>query len=194
MSPLDSAIADDLAALMTPERDEAGRPIVGMPRYGDAWIPDPASTTWGGELNGDPRTRGVAGLGLEIGIRLQDELVDEVREHAGAVEVAQQKIADLVLGLEASRSVWLHRLPEDPLRRLWTLGPALRRVVTDAGPVADLATAPDRALPAGPVLERRAARPAHGSCPNGGGPLARRGSATGARRRQSLSGAAEATR
>jgi hypothetical protein len=147
--PLDTAIADDLAGLMTPARDDAGRPIVGLPRYGDAWLPDPGTTTWGADLNGDPRNRGVAGLGLEIGIRLQEELVDEVREHAGALEVAHQKIADLVLGLEASRSVWLHRLPDDPLRRLWTLGPALRRVVTDAGPVADLATAPDRALAAG---------------------------------------------
>lgn len=148
--PLPAAIAEDLAALRTSVSDPVGRPIVGLPRYGDTWRLDaPEATTWGGTLNSDPRDRGVGGLGLELGIRLQEVLATEASASLGALAEARQKIAHLVLGLRAATALWKQRLPTDPFGRLWVLGPGLRRVVTPAGSVADLATAPDRALPAG---------------------------------------------
>jgi hypothetical protein len=160
-APLPPEIGTDVVALLTPPRDEAGRPVIGPPRYGDAWTADPRATGWGGALNGDPRHRGVAGLGLELGIRLQEELVAESAAHAGALGVAAQRIGDLVLGLRAARALWERRLPADHLRRLWVLGPALRRVVTEDGTVAELATAPGVALPHGlfSAAARRVLRP-----------------------------------
>jgi hypothetical protein len=147
--PLPPEVATDLQGLRTPARDEAGRPIVGLPRYGDAWTADPDLTSWGATLNGDPRHRGVAGVGLELGIRLQEELAAEAAEHLGALAEARQRIRDLALGHAAAGRLWERRLPSDPLRRLWVLGPALGRVVTERGTVAAEATAPGRALPAG---------------------------------------------
>ena len=82
-APLPAPIASDLAGLRTPATDEVGRPIVGLPRYGDAWRADaPDQSAWGRTLNGDPRHRGVAGLGLELGIRLQDD-TGRGRAHSG---------------------------------------------------------------------------------------------------------------
>lgn len=160
-TPLPQAVADDLDGLRTPARDEAGRPIVGLPLYGDAWHPDPDATTWAGPLNGDPRNRGAAGVGLEIGILYQEELAAEASAAGGALTEARQRIAHLGLGLLASRAVWNRRLPADPLHRLWVLGPGLGRVVTDQGSIEELATAPDRALPRGlfSSAARRVLRP-----------------------------------
>lgn len=159
---LDPAVRADLDGLRTPATDPQGRPIVGLPRYGDAWDVDaPDTTTWGQTLNTDPRDRGTAGLGLELAIRLQDDLAAEATAHVGALAEARQRIAALVLGIGATRGLWTRRIPKDPLERLWLLGPALRRVVTPDGPVAELATAPGRALPAGifSTAARRALRP-----------------------------------
>ncbi|MCC2313609.1 hypothetical protein [Cellulomonas xiejunii] len=148
--PLPGDVHDDLDALRTPARDEKGRPIVGLPRYGDPWrARAPEETTWGAGLNTDPRDRAVAGLGLELGIRLQEDLAREVAAQQGAVAEARQRIRDLVLGLQAAGGLWNRRMPADPLDRLWLVGPALARVVTPDGAVADLATDGDRPLPAG---------------------------------------------
>ncbi|MCG5219246.1 hypothetical protein [Streptosporangium sp. KLBMP 9127] len=149
-APLPAAVFSDLDGLRTPARDDKGRPIVGLPRYGEAWrLGAPEQTVWGGTLNTDPRDRGVAGVGLELGIRLQEELSAEVSASAGALAEARQRIAQLVLGLQAAGGLWNRRMPADPLDRLWLLGPALGRVVTPSGTVADLATAADRPLPSG---------------------------------------------
>jgi hypothetical protein len=160
-APLPGDVRTDLSGLLTQRHDPQGRPIIGLPRYGDAWHADPLSKTWGGALNRDPRHRGVAGLGLELGIRLQEELSAEAAEHAGALGVAAQRVRDLVLGLAASSALWDRRLPDDPFRRLWVLGPGLDRVVSEAGPLGELATADDRALPRGVFSSaaRRALRP-----------------------------------
>lgn len=147
---LPADVGADLAGLRTPATDEAGRPIVGLPQYGTCWRDDADSaTTWGADLNVDPRRRGVAGLGLELGIRLQDELVSEATSQLGALAETRQKISHLVLGLTASTGLWQRRLPMDVQEQLWLMGPALARVVTESGTVAALSTATDRALPAG---------------------------------------------
>lgn len=148
--PVPPEVTADLDSLRTPARDAKGRPIVGLPRYGEAWrVEAPEETTWGLGLNTDPRDRGVAGLGLELGIRLQEELSAEASASLGALAEARQRIRDLVTGLRASRGLWQRRLPADPVDALWLLGPGLDRVVTPQGTVAQLATGPDRALPAG---------------------------------------------
>jgi hypothetical protein len=146
---LPAGVAADLAGLVHPPPDPRGRTVVGLPRYGAAWRDDPETTTWGQMLNRDPRHRGVAGLGLNVGVTRQDQLVGEATKRAGALTVAAQRIRELTLGLAASGGLWTRRFPTDPHRRLWLLGPALRRVVTDNGTVAELATAADRALPRG---------------------------------------------
>lgn len=149
-APLPAAIASDLAGLRTPATDEVGRPIVGLPRYGEAWRADvPEQAAWARTLNGDPRHRGVAGLGLELGIRLQDELVEDALTQMGALAEARQRLGYLVLGLSASGALWRRRLPVTPHEQLWLLGPALGRLATTNGTIRDLSTAVDRALPAG---------------------------------------------
>jgi len=159
--PVPPAVSDDLARLRTPETDSAGRPIIGLPRYGDAWIDDPNETGWRAELNGDPRHRGVAGVGLRLGVELQEKLVAEAIRQSGALDGAGRHVRDLRLGLAAAGSLWRRRLPTDPGRRLWTFGPALRRVMTAAGSVDALATADDRPMPIGwfSTAVRRALRP-----------------------------------
>ncbi|MEV8097956.1 hypothetical protein [Kitasatospora sp. NPDC085879] len=156
---LDPAIAVDLPQHTLPPPDPRGRPVIGPPVYGALW--PSAATAWAAGLNGDPRHRGAAGLGLELGVRLQEQLVEEAREHAGALAVAAQWLGRLSLGLAASGALWRRRLPADPLHRLWLFGPALRRVVTPQGPVAELTTAKGLALPPGifSTAARRAVRP-----------------------------------
>ena len=140
----------DLAALRLPARDPQGRPIVTLPRYGQAWpITAFDQSQLDRDLNLDPRHRGVAGLGLEVGIRAQEDLVADVLANLGALREARQRVRHLALGLAASRSLWQRRVPADPAARLWLLGPALNRLITGDGTVGELATAEDRTIPRG---------------------------------------------
>jgi hypothetical protein len=148
--PLPAVIEEDLAALRLPARDPEGRPIVALPRYGEAWdLAAPDASAWGRSLNRDPRHRGVAGLGLEVGIRFQEDLVADVLAHLGALQEARQRVRHAVLGVAVSRSLWRRRVPAQPAARLWLLGPALSRLTTEAGTVGHLATADDRAMARG---------------------------------------------
>jgi hypothetical protein len=94
------ADADGLTSLPP---DPRGRPIIAPPLYGAAWVANPKATAWGGGptggLNNDPRHRGVAGLGAHVGIVEQDTIVDAVRDHAGSIDVAAQRISQLSMGL-----------------------------------------------------------------------------------------------
>jgi hypothetical protein len=152
-APLAADVAGDLAVVRAPLRDPEGRPVVGMPAYGAAWsTPDTDAaegTAWGRALNEDPRHRGIAGLGLEVAIRNQEDLVDAVLAALGAVHEARQRVRHLALGVTASRSLWQRRVPAEAAPALWLVGPGLRRVATDTATLADLATAEDRTLPRG---------------------------------------------
>jgi hypothetical protein len=170
---LPSEVQADLAKMRLLARDPQGRPIVTLPHYGDAWsgappgtgtwdvVPNAPDDTWEGELNVDPRHRGIAGLGLEVAIRPQEDLVDEVMANLGALREARQRIRHLTLGLEATRSLWERRVPADPTERLWLLGPALNRLVTPNGSVGKLATDSDRTISRGTfsAAARRVLRP-----------------------------------
>jgi hypothetical protein len=149
--PLPPAIEEDLAALQLPARDPEGRPIVALPRYGEAWHANaPSATGWGRRLNRDPRYRGIAGLGLEVGIRFQEDLVADVLANLGALHEARQRVRHAVMGVAASRALWQRRVPDEASSRLWLLGPSLRRLVTTGGtPVADLVSDDSRTIPRG---------------------------------------------
>lgn len=147
---LPSAVESDLAGLRLPARDPEGRPIVTMPRYGEAWdAAAPDDRAWGRSLNRDPRRRGVAGLGLDVGIRLQEELVGDVLAHLGALQEARQRVRQAVLGVAVSRSLWQRRVPADDAGRLWLLGPALSRLTTPSGTVGERATGDGRTMARG---------------------------------------------
>jgi hypothetical protein len=148
--PLPPDVQADLAALQLPAHDPQGRPIVALPRYGEAWpATTPEQSPWKDSLNLDPRHRGIAGLGLEVAIRTQEQLVADVLANLGAVREARQRVRHLALGLAASRSLWQRRVPAEPAALLWLLGPALNRLVTDDGSVGELATADHRTLARG---------------------------------------------
>jgi hypothetical protein len=148
--PLPADVQADLAALQLPAHDPQGRPLVALPRYGQAWpITALDQSRLDRDLNLDPRHRGIAGLGLEVGIRAQEDLVDDVLAHLGSLQEARQRVRHLTLGLAASRSLWQRRVPTDPAARLWLLGPSLNRLVTTGGVVGDLATAEDRTIARG---------------------------------------------
>lgn len=142
-----ATVSTDVSALTTPVVDPR-RPVVGVPIYGNAWVSDPAMTTWGATFHQDPRHRGVAGLGLRAGIDEQDLLCDAASRQAGALDEASQRIRNLTAGLSAARSLWTRRLPSDPIRRLAIFGPSLTRMMTDKGTVLNCITGPGRPLPA----------------------------------------------
>lgn len=158
--PVPPEVASDVGVLTTPPVVPR-RPVVTLPDYGDAWVPVPADTTWGETFHADPRHRGVAGLGLHVGIAEQELLSDAAAAQAGALDAAAQRIRHLVAGLAAARSVWSRRLPLDPVRRLAVFGPALRRMMTSTGSVRDRITAPGSPLPAAlfSTAARRVLRP-----------------------------------
>ena len=136
--------------------DAAGRRYVRPPTYGEAWRLDvtdgaPAGG-WIAALQTDPTHRVVAGLGLQAGVDLQDEIATAAADRFGGTEAANQRIAGLAAGLAASRSLWDRRLPTQRDRRIALLGLAAGRILAtgDDGvtrPLLDLATGSDRTLP-----------------------------------------------
>jgi hypothetical protein len=125
--PASPAVLGNLDAI-NDELHDPRRDIIGLPIYGRPWIAMPEDTDWGRLLNGDPRFRGIAGLGAWLAIVAQEELVDEARKQVGALEQVAQRVRQLALGLMASRSLWNRRLPQDEVQRLWLFGPTLRRI------------------------------------------------------------------
>ena len=152
---LPANIASDMALLQQALTDPKGRPIIGLPEYGSAWA-QPAAAVWGQSINGDPRHRGVAGLGMRASVELQDQLVDAATTQAGALGEAAQRIRQLTFGLMSARSLWNRRLPKDPAHRLTIYGPSMRRIVTANGPVLNEVAGGSRPLP--PAIFSTAAR------------------------------------
>lgn len=124
---------------------------IGLPPYGRPWLPDPDSveTGWPHELTDDPRARGVAGLGVWLGVEAQEALMDAAVQQAGALREAGQRINHLALGLWAAGRLWDQRLPSDPNERLRILGPLMARLLAaDGGVVLDRVTGDSSPLPA----------------------------------------------
>ena len=132
-APPDVAAAN--AAMRLPAYDAQGRHVVQLPRYGDAWVADPLAPPggWGAMLNGEPRHRVAAGLGLWCGVANQDLIADAARERAAGLFVAAQRLRALTAGLAAGGSLWSRRLPSAPESRITLFGPALARVAATGG-------------------------------------------------------------
>jgi len=150
---LPQLMADDVARLIAPRQDPRGRPIVTLPIYGAPWVAPRVKTAWGDDVNDDPRHRGATGLGMWAGIELQEQIMDAAAQQVGALDIAAQRIRQVTLGLNLSRSLWERRRPHNPAQRLLLYGPSLRRIVTPNGPVLDQIAAGER--PLGRPLPRR---------------------------------------
>jgi hypothetical protein len=143
--------ANDLRQLTRP-RGTANQPIVGLPGLADPWPVDesePGARGWRDALQDDFRVRAIAGLGERTAIANQDLLAEQAGRIAGAYEEVADRFRRLGGGLLASRSLWRRRVPAEPVRRLAFLGPALRSVLTPAGPVPTAIEHPERGLERG---------------------------------------------
>lgn len=138
----------DLDPLTQLQRYEGEQRIISLPAYGGLWVADPETTAWGTMLNDDPRYRGIAGLGLQMGVVEQEQLVGAAIAQAGAFDTAARLLRDLALGLETARSLWNRHLPKDPTEQLWLFGSAMSRMHSASGTVMSEITAPDRPLDA----------------------------------------------
>jgi hypothetical protein len=127
-------VAADLAVL-TADVGGPDKPALSMPAYGRPWLPDPKAIQagWPHELNTDPRNRGIAGLGVWMGIEAQEALMDAAVQQAGALREAGQLINHLAFGLASSGSLWTRRLPTNPRQRLRVLGPMMDRLTDESG-------------------------------------------------------------
>ena len=123
--------------------------MVGCPDYGGLWREDTSAAQWTKSMNDDPRHRGVAGLGLWMGIVEQESLMDAAVRQAGELLDAGQRVSHLAFGIDAARRMWRRRLPDASELRLRIFGPAMGRMLTDYyGPILRHVTRPDRTLDA----------------------------------------------
>jgi hypothetical protein len=168
--PAPADVLADFNALNAELKDADGRrEVLGLPTYGIPWIAEPKDTDWGRLLNGDPRFRGIAGLGAWLAMEAQEELIDAARQQVGALGEASQRVRQLALGLGAARSLWTRRLPADPVQQLYLFGPTLRRLPASDGVngnllAMDVVTGSARSLPRNALSSaaRRMLRPDDG--------------------------------
>lgn len=128
----------DLDLLNGPVRETVTPPIeprwlLQMPDYGSLWHADTTAVQWTRSMNDDPRHRGIAGLGLSMGIVEQDALMDAAVQQAGALQDARQRVGNLAAGLDAAKRLWRKRLPQDPALQLRVFGPAMGRMLAVNG-------------------------------------------------------------
>jgi hypothetical protein len=136
--------------VLTEEADRQGRRYVQPPAYGETWVgnatvrgdvdlartqPD-AQWTWTVQANADLRVRAIAGVGLQAGIDLQEQIVAAADRQWGTGRWVADLVGSLALGVATTEGQWRRRLPEDQASRLGVLGPAAHRL-----PVGDHATA-----------------------------------------------------
>jgi hypothetical protein len=174
-APPDPAVAEEVAALTNRIVTPDGRGVVTAPRY-EAPFADVDKQTvfapggWIAGLRADPRARGAAGIGAWNVIEWQDRISDAAAARAGDLAIAAQRIGNVALGVEASRSLWRRRLPAAPEDKLAVLAPVLGRLPTDTSETvldaiaghtpmlgrALLSSAARRALRPGPARTARA--------------------------------------
>jgi hypothetical protein len=141
-----TGVTSAMQGLRLPASDPQGRRVIGLPTFGEAWGTAAPTATWLTKLNEDPRPRGVAGLGVQAGIDLQEMIVEAAVAQLGAIEIAAQRLRQLGAGLAAGGALWRRRLPKEPAEQLAIFGPSLRRIATDQGTVARRLAAPGRPL------------------------------------------------
>jgi len=115
-------VADDVAVLTAPPVDPL-RPVITVPVYGDAWVADPAATTWGAVSSETRGTAASGAWGCGRGSKSRSCWPMPRRPRRVRFDAAAQRIRHLTAGLAAARSLWSRRLPADPLRRPGHLRP-----------------------------------------------------------------------
>jgi hypothetical protein len=128
---LNNNVPDEIPPEMDPPPPT--RQIVQLPNYGALWREDTSAAKWTKSLNDDPRHRGVAGIGLKLGIVEQESLMDAAVSQAGALQDAGQRIGFLAIGIDVSRRLWNRRLPDKGELRLRVFGPAMGRMAAEGG-------------------------------------------------------------
>ena len=139
-TPPDVTVTVEVEALTRRIVTPDGRGVVTAPVYDAPFTPPPAVPAvpatpggWVDQLRTDPRLRGAAGLGAWTAIEWQDKITDAAAARSGDLAIAHDRIRQVALGVEASRSLWRRRVPADPAGRLAVLAPALGRLTTPAG-------------------------------------------------------------
>ncbi|MDI6027064.1 hypothetical protein QBK99_12780 [Corticibacterium sp. UT-5YL-CI-8] len=141
---LNDPVEDEIPDVI-PEPPE--REIMQLPRYGGLWLDDVDAVRWSKSMNGDPRNRGIGGLGVRMGVVEQEQLMAAAVEQAGALQDIGQRISFLAAGLGLSSRLWNRRLPDSAEQRLQLFGPAMGRMISSDGQgVLDRVTGPDSVL------------------------------------------------
>lgn len=126
--------------------DRTGRRRVQSPAYGAPWLThevvrhdvaaaaqtNPDQWSWHVQVNADLRLRAIAGVGLQAGIDLQEQIVTAADHQWGAGRWVHDLVSAFSVGSAAAESLWSRRLPTSTAQKLMLLGPAAHRV-----PVAD---------------------------------------------------------
>lgn len=128
---LNNDVVDEIPHDIVPRPRMRG--IVPLPDYGGLWRADASATKWTKSLNDDPRHRGVAGIGLKLGIIEQESLMNAAVSQAGALQDAGQRIGFLAIGIDVSRRLWNRRLADKDELRLRVFGPAMGRMAAESG-------------------------------------------------------------
>ncbi|MGO4304288.1 hypothetical protein [Cupriavidus sp. RAF12] len=129
----DPWVAAEIAALADALPAPAGRWVLTAPVYHAPFTPPGTAPVagWSHQFHTDPRQRGAAGLGAWAGIAWQDRIADAAAIRAGDLAIARERVGNVALGLEATRSLWFRHMPPDPVDKLAVLGAMLGRMPVD---------------------------------------------------------------
>lgn len=135
--PPEPVVAAEVGALTRRVVTPDGRGVVTAPTYDTPFRDADPSTAvdpggWVDQARSDPRVRGAAGLGAWTAIEWQDRISDAAAAKAGDLATAGDRVRQVALGVEASRSLWRRRVPADPVDRLAVLAPVLGRLPTES--------------------------------------------------------------
>jgi hypothetical protein len=121
---IDSTFADTINTIYTTMNiggaNVSEDPIVAPPLYG-RWhalkrTVDTTNNTWIHELNIDPRSRAVAGIGTEVIRKNQDKFMDQAWEQVGAVIEANKKLKWAQVSKEVSHAMFKRHILAQPLQ------------------------------------------------------------------------------
>lgn len=132
--PVAPWLATETAALTAMPPMPPGRWLLTAPRYHAPFAKPGTSPPagWSAQFHTDPRHRGAAGLGAWAAIAWQDRIAKAAARRAGDLAIARERIGNVALGVEVSRSLWFRHLPPDPVDKLAVLGAMLGRMPVNA--------------------------------------------------------------
>ncbi len=116
----DARVTQEVVDLLASSTTPAGAPVLGPPRYASRWVADVETTSWGAQLNHDPRYRAIAALGTQAGIDWQQRIVDAASRRIGSAHLAAAMLGDLTAAVVLTERLAARRPG----------GPAARRAAT----------------------------------------------------------------